>query len=53
VNKTTGVVDSIESDALPLTYFGNAGQKQKPSERLVKVEKTGAVISRLVSEVHV
>ena len=53
VNKTTGVVDSIESDALPLTHFGNAGQKQKPSERLVKVEKTGAVISRLVSEVHV
>ncbi len=53
VNKTTGVVDSVESDALPLTHFGNAGQKQKPSERLVKVEKTGAVISRLVSEVHV
>lgn len=53
LNKTTGAVNSIEANPLPLTYFGNAGQKQKPSEILVKAEKTGAIISRLVSEVHV
>ncbi|MEF8708600.1 MAG: hypothetical protein V5B38_06905 [Candidatus Accumulibacter propinquus] len=52
-DKVTGADISIESNALPLTYFGNAGQKQKPSENLMKAEKTGAIINRLVSEVYV
>jgi hypothetical protein len=52
-NKRTGAVDSTEANALPLTYFGNAGTKQKPSEGFVKAEKSGTKITRLVSEIYV
>lgn len=52
-DKATGADISIELNALPLTYFGNAGQKQKPSENLMKAEKTGTIINRLISEVYV
>lgn len=55
VNKKTGVLDSIEDTPLPLTYFGNAGEKQKPSDGLVKAVKdsTGNKITQLVSEIFV
>ncbi len=51
--KQTGAPDSVESKPLPLTRYGNAGTKQKPSEGLVKAEKSGDKITRLVSEVYV
>jgi len=46
-------VSSTEANPLPLTYFGNAGTKQKPSDGLVKAEKSGQKITRLVSEIYV
>jgi hypothetical protein len=52
-DKRTGAVDSTEANPLPLTYFGNAGTKQKPSDGLVKAEKSGQKITRLVSEIYV
>lgn len=53
LNKSTGVVNSTEGSPLPLTYFGNAGTKQKPSEGLVKAVKntSDGKITQLVSEV--
>jgi hypothetical protein len=53
LDKRTGAVVESEAIPLPLTYFGNAGTKQKPSEGLVKAEKTGGKITRLVSEIYV
>jgi hypothetical protein len=43
-----------ESTPLPLTFFGNAGTKQKPvAEGLVKAEKTDSKITQLVSEIFI
>ena len=53
LNKRTGAVDTTEASPLPLTYFGNAGTKQKPSEGFVKADMTGTKITRLVSEIYV
>ena len=53
LDKVTGAEKSIESSALPLTFYGNAGSKQKPSDRLVKPELAGVKITRLVSDVYV
>ncbi len=53
LNKSTESVDSTEPNPLPLTYFGNAGTKQKPSAGLVKTVKSGTRITQLVSEVFV
>jgi hypothetical protein len=53
-DKDTQVAVSYELNSLPLTYFGNAsGSKQKPSLGLVKAEKNGARITKLVSEIFV
>jgi hypothetical protein len=52
-NKKTSAVASTEFNPLPLTHFGNAGTKQKPSEGWVKAEKSGTKITRLVSEIFV
>lgn len=52
-NKSTGAVVSTESNVLPLTSYGNAGTEQKPSQGLVKVEKGGDKITRIVSEIFV
>jgi hypothetical protein len=53
INKHNNQVTS-EPTPLPLTYFGNAGTKQKPTAAdLVKVEKTGSKITQLVSEIFV
>jgi hypothetical protein len=51
LDKNSGAVISTESESLPLTHFGNAGTKQKPSEGLVKAEMNGNKISRLISEI--
>ncbi len=53
LDKRTGTVVSTEANPLPLTFFGNAGTKQKPSDGLVKAEKSGTKITRLVSEIYV
>ncbi len=53
LNKVSGAEDSIESTALPLTYFGNSGTKQKPSGSLIKPEMTAGKITRLLSEVYI
>ena len=49
----TGTVDSTEANALPLTFFGNAGTRQKPSRGSVKAAMSGARITRLISEIYV
>lgn len=51
-NKNTSSLLSTESQPLPLTRWGNAGTRQKP-ESLVKAEKDGDRITRLVSEIYV
>lgn len=53
IDKSTGAVSSTSGKPLPLTHFGNAGARQKPSEGLVKVVKSGGRITQLVSEVFV
>ena len=53
LNNATGAVLSTEANPLPLTYFGNAGTKQKPFRRLVKAETSGTKITRLISEIYV
>ena len=52
-DKSTGALISTESNPLPLTYYGNAGSKQKPSEGVVKAEQTGGKITQLISEIFV
>ena len=51
--KNTGTLESWGLKPLPLTHFGNAGTKQKPSEGLVKAVKSGSKITQLVSEIFV
>ena len=53
LNKQTGTVASTEAAPLPLTYFGNAGGKQKPSRGLVKARENAGKITQLVSEIYV
>jgi hypothetical protein len=52
-NKNTGAVAFTEPDPLPLTRFGNAGSRQKPSEDLIKAQQSGSRITRLVSQIFV
>lgn len=52
-DKQTRALNSSEPAPLPLTYFGNAGTKAKPSAGFVKAEMSGAKINRLVSEIYV
>jgi hypothetical protein len=53
LDKQTGAVNSIEASPLPLTYFGNAGTKQKPSRGIVKAQQSGTKITQLTSEVYI
>ena len=53
INKNTGGEDPSKPGPLPLTRFGNAGTKQKPSEGLVKVVTSGNQVTQLVSEIFV
>jgi hypothetical protein len=48
--KNTG---AVEPAPLPLTYYGNAGAKQKPAQGLVKAVKSGNKITQIVSEIFV
>jgi hypothetical protein len=51
-----GSITSTEDDPLPLTYFGNAGTKQKPSTAAIGVERDSGnplKITRLVSDIYV
>jgi hypothetical protein len=52
-DKTTRVLNSTTPSPLPLTFFGNAGTKQKPSGRVVTPEMSGTKVTRLISEVYV
>ena len=53
LDKRTGLAASTEPAPLPLTYFGNAGTKQKPSRGVVKAQRNGTAITRLISEIYV
>ncbi len=53
LNKRTGAVDSTEANPLPLTFFGNAGTKQKPPRGFVKANVNGTQVAQLVSEIYV
>ena len=52
-DKSTRVLTSTTPNPQPLTFFGNAGTKQKPSGGLVKPEMSGTKVTRLISEVYV
>lgn len=52
-NKNIGAAVSAETAPLPLTQYGNAGTKQKPSQGLVKTVKSNDKITQLVSEIFV
>jgi len=52
-NAKTGAVTSTEPDPLPLTFFGNAGTKQKPSRGFVTAQMNGALVTRLISDIYV
>jgi hypothetical protein len=53
LDKRTSTLLSEETSAMPLTFFGNAGTKQKPDTKLVRIEKTGGKIARIVSEIFI
>lgn len=53
LDKRTGVIGATEPQPLPLTFFGNAGTRQKPSRGTVKADKSGARIMRLISEIYI
>lgn len=51
-NKSTKAPTSTEANPLPLTFFGNAGTKQKPSEGFVKATLSAGKITELFSEIY-
>ncbi|MEV8518806.1 hypothetical protein ABZR86_03300 [Dyella marensis] len=53
LDKRTGAQIAAEPQPLPLTFFGNAGTRQKPSRGIVKAQTSGARITRLVSEIYI
>lgn len=53
LDKNTGAVNSASPDPLPLTHFGNAGTKQKPSRGHVTAKMAGPKVTRLISEIYV
>jgi hypothetical protein len=53
LDKQTGAPGAPETQPLPLTFFGNAGTRQKPSRGIVKAQMSGARITQLVSEIYV
>jgi hypothetical protein len=52
-DKRTRAAISTEPQPLPLTYFGNAGTKQKPGIGPVSIVQNGTLIAKLVSEIFV
>jgi hypothetical protein len=53
LKKGTGALDSTTANPLPLTVFGNAGTKQKPSHGQVKAQMSGTKVARLISEIYI
>jgi len=53
LDKRTGALDAAEPQPLPLTFFGNAGTRQKPSRGIVKAQTSGVRITQLVSEIYI
>jgi hypothetical protein len=53
IRKATGAIDTQTSAPLPLTFFGNAGTRQKPSEGFVKPQITANKIIDLISEIYI
>ena len=53
LDKSTRALNSVAPNPLPLTFFGNAGTKQKPSGGFVKADMSGTKVTRLISEVYV
>lgn len=53
LNQQTRETVSVENQTLPLTHFGNAGSGHKPPIDLIKTERSGASITRLISEIFV
>ena len=52
-DKNTSAFISAEAAPLPLTCYGNAGSKQKPSAGFVKAVQSGSQITQLVSEIFI
>lgn len=53
INKNSPSSPDIEPKSLPLTFFGNAGKRQKPSEGVVKAEMSDKRVTQLFSEIFV
>ena len=53
LDKTTYAPIAASPNPLPLTFFGNAGTKQKPSTDGVKASMTGTKVTQLISEIYV
>jgi len=52
-DKRTLALKSAEPKPMPMTYFGNAGTKQKASSDAVKVVKNGSKIDQLTSDIFI
>ncbi len=53
LDQRTGVVRATEPVPLPLTFYGNAGTKQKPSRGIVRPVRSGGKVTALVSEIRI
>lgn len=53
IKKQTGLVDAVEPNSTPLTFYGNAGIKQKPENTPPKIEMSGSKVTRIVSEIFI
>lgn len=53
LDKQTGAAPFPPAGPLPLTYFGNAGTRQKPSRGVVKVVQNATRVTQLVSEIYI
>lgn len=51
-NKANPGLPPADAGLFPITWFGNAGPRQKPTAGNVKADKTGTQITKLVSEIY-
>lgn len=52
LNQSNGSLEFETAEPLPSTYFGNAGNRRKPSENSVKPVLSGDRVIKLVSEIY-
>ncbi|WP_431065894.1 hypothetical protein [Methylotuvimicrobium sp.] len=52
LNQDNGSLEFETAEPLPSTYFGNAGNRRKPSENSVKPVLSGDRVIKLVSEIY-